>query len=131
MIPDRFQYFLDDSGNYEHFVKIWTRRPPNYYQHALTNTRKYGIILDKYYLCQSGTQQNRTNRETVCPRYHVFIFLWVFFCENEYIVSKELCWDENRKMIHFPFIKSTKAWMRISYLSKNMKWKCGNFSIFR
>ena len=33
-------YFLDDSGNFENFVKIWTRRPPNYYQNASKNTRK-------------------------------------------------------------------------------------------
>ena len=33
-------YFLDDSGNFENFVKIWTRIPPNYYQNASKNTRK-------------------------------------------------------------------------------------------
>ena len=26
------QYFLDDFWNFEHFVKIWTRGLPNYYQ---------------------------------------------------------------------------------------------------
>ena len=29
-------------------------------------------------------------------------------------------------MINFPSIRSTKAWILISYLSKNMKWKVGN-----
>ena len=57
MIPDRFRYFLDDFWNSEHLVKIWTRRPPNYYQNASQNTRKYGIILGKYYLCQYRTQR--------------------------------------------------------------------------
>ena len=33
------QYFLNDFWNFEHFVKIWTGRPPNYYQNASTNTR--------------------------------------------------------------------------------------------
>ena len=33
-------YFLDDSGNFENLVKIWTRRPPNYHQNASKNTRK-------------------------------------------------------------------------------------------
>ena len=34
------QYFLDDSGNFENFVKIWPPTPPNYYQNASKNTRK-------------------------------------------------------------------------------------------
>ena len=33
-------YFLDDSGNFENFVKIWPPTPPNYYQNASKNTRK-------------------------------------------------------------------------------------------
>ena len=32
--PDLFQYFLDDLGNFENLVKMWTRRPPNYYQNC-------------------------------------------------------------------------------------------------
>ena len=39
-IPDRFQYFFDDSGNFQNFVKIWTRNPPNCCQFTLKNTRK-------------------------------------------------------------------------------------------
>ena len=26
--------FLNDFGNFEHLVKIWTRRPPNFYQNV-------------------------------------------------------------------------------------------------
>ena len=29
------QYFFDDSGNFQNFVKIWTRNPPNYHQFTL------------------------------------------------------------------------------------------------
>ena len=47
--PRTLQYFLDDFGNFEKFVKIWTRIPPNYYQHASKKTRKYGIIFKIYY----------------------------------------------------------------------------------
>ena len=39
MIPDRLQVFLNDFGNFENLVKIWTRGPPNYYQTASKNTR--------------------------------------------------------------------------------------------
>ena len=35
------------------------------------------------------------------------------------------------KWLIFPLIKCTKAWIWISYLSKNMKCEFGNFSIFR
>ena len=35
-----FQYFLNDLGNFENLVQIWTRRPPNHYQNASTNTRQ-------------------------------------------------------------------------------------------
>ena len=34
------QYFLDDFGNFEHFVKIWTRGPPNYYQKCFKHMGK-------------------------------------------------------------------------------------------
>ena len=54
-VPAHIPILLDDLGNFENLVKIWTRRPPNYYQHASTNARKYGIVLRKYYVCQCGT----------------------------------------------------------------------------
>ena len=38
--PDLLQYFLDDFGNFENFVKIWTRGPPNYYEYASKNARR-------------------------------------------------------------------------------------------
>ena len=40
MIPDRLGYFLDDFGNFENLVKIWTRRPLNYYQNIPKHIRK-------------------------------------------------------------------------------------------
>ena len=46
---DLLQYCLDDLGNFEHFVKIWTRNLPNYYQNCLKHTRKCGILLNRYY----------------------------------------------------------------------------------
>jgi hypothetical protein len=70
-------YFLDDSGNFENFVKIWTRSPPNYYQNASKNTRKYGIILEKYYLCQSGAQKIRKILNPG-PTKHLFLFYFSF-----------------------------------------------------
>ena len=40
--------------------------------------------------------------------YFLDLFLDIFF---EYISSKYFCGDEELKMIHFPLIKSTKAWI--------------------
>ena len=57
MIPDRFQYFLDDFWNFENVVKIWTRKPPNNYQQGFKNTRKYENIIEQYYFCKDWNQQ--------------------------------------------------------------------------
>ena len=74
--PDLLQYFLDDFGNFENYVKIWTRRPPHYYQNASTNTNKnYGIILEKICL-STWDSKNRNSSKNVCPRYNV---VWFFF----------------------------------------------------
>ena len=40
-------------------------------------------------------------------------------------ISFEKCGGGDWEMINFPLIKYTKAWIRISYLSKTMKWKFG------
>ena len=37
--PDLIQYFSDDFGRFNIFVKIWARRLPNYYQNTSTNKR--------------------------------------------------------------------------------------------
>ena len=64
MIPDRFQYFLDDFGNFENSVKIWTRRPPNCYQNVSKNTR---TIMDPSWknimYVNMGLRKIRTKRE--------------------------------------------------------------------
>ena len=61
-------------------------------------------------------------REHVCPKYHLcsicpflfFRFLWT----DKYICWKYFNEDEDWKMINFPLMKSTKAWIWFSYLSK-------------
>ena len=90
-VPGPFAIFLDNSGNFENLVKIWTRGPPNYYQNASNNTRKYGIILEKYYCCQSGTSKNENFRNlyvlgTSFSDFVRFVFsfvsfsFWIFLC---------------------------------------------------
>ena len=96
----------------------------------------YGFVLGKYDLCQYGIQKKRFfKKKNVCPRYHMFRFCFLFLCGilNIYIyiyVLKYFCGDEDREMINFPLIKFTKAWMRVSYLSRNMNRKFDIF-IFR
>ena len=49
-VPDIFQSFLNDFCNFDNFVKIWTRRPPNYHQTTLKIQAKYGNILKQYWM---------------------------------------------------------------------------------
>ena len=131
MIPDRFQYFLDDSGNFENLVKIWSRNPPNYYQNASNNTRKImesswkNIILSIWDTNIFENFQNLYVLGTMC-----FDFVWIcfrcvcdFYVLFYYIFWKYFYEDEELKMIHFPLLNSTQTWIWISFLSKNMKWK--------
>ena len=71
MFPDQSQYFLDNLWDFETFVNIWTRRRPNYYQNTSNNTRK---IWEHTGNGNMGLKQIRKKRNTVCPRYHVFLF---------------------------------------------------------
>ena len=49
MVPGPIAILLDDLGNFENFVNIWTRTPPNYYQNASTKHKKnYGIIFTNH-----------------------------------------------------------------------------------
>ena len=87
--PDLLQYFLNDFGNFESFVKIWTRGPPNYYQNASANTRNYGSILENIMFVNLGLIKKSKH---VCPRYHIsfdrcFVLSVSFF--NLFIISYE------------------------------------------
>ena len=76
MIPDRFQYVLDNFWNFENLVKFWTRRPPNYYQKCFNEKiweyagkrlsleiwESTNVLSKKYVL---GTKL----RKQICPRY--------------------------------------------------------------
>ena len=48
-VPGPIAIFFRWFGELRTFCQIWTRRPPNYYQHASTNIRKYGNILETYF----------------------------------------------------------------------------------
>ena len=74
-------YFLDDSGNFENFVKIWSRRPPDYHQNASTNTRKIMESSRKHIIFVNlGHQKFRKFSKSVCPRYQIcFVFSPIFF----------------------------------------------------
>ena len=84
-------YFLDDFGNFENFVKIWTRRPPDYHQNASKNTRNImDSSLKNNIFVNMGHQKIRNCSESVCPRYQLFsdfclifsmmfVFFWIVF----------------------------------------------------
>ena len=106
--PVILQYFFDDFGNFENLVKIWTRRPPNYYQNSSKNTRKYGIIPRKYYFSISENLKFRFVLEFVERYIHrlltfldfeniLYIYIYIYICIYVYIytiwiyISKNNC----------------------------------------
>ena len=72
MIPDGFQYLLDDFWNFQKFHQIWTRAPCIY---SFYYTKIIQIILEniwehpyKYYFYTSGLQQNCQFWKTQAPK---------------------------------------------------------------
>ena len=84
----------------------------------------------------------KKNLRTLC-KHIIFVNMWITIFENvlkalstvlffvRFFIYKIIshfyiifCEDEDRKMMPTPIIKSRKAWIWISYLSQNMKWKC-------
>ena len=78
MIPDRFQYFFDDSENFQNFVKIWTRNLPNYCQFTSKNTRKIWEHPWKIWILDFWESENlKISGSPVYPTSR-FFWLWTF-----------------------------------------------------
>ena len=129
------QYFLDDFWNFQNFVKIWTRWPPNYYQNALNESRQNWNDLwnmFSFYIWES--EKHEVSRSPVyltsrcCYCFPSFFLFLILLSDN--IVKSWKVDDEEWPGINFPLIKSTKAWIWISFRSKNMKRNFANFFIF-
>ena len=128
MIPDLLGYFLDHFGNFGNLVKIWTRIPPNYHQHTLTNTRKYGIILITYF--HIWESENSKCFEILEKRiHHVFwkIVLKVcFYIIVEYLCPKISLWRWGWANNNFSINNIHKS-LDMNFISiKSMKWNFGN-----
>ena len=67
-------YFLDDSGNFENFVKIWPPTPPNYYQNASKNTRKIMESSWKHIIYVNLGHQKFRKFLNSGPTKHLFVF---------------------------------------------------------
>ena len=126
-IPDRFHYFLDDFWNFQNFVKIWTRNPPNYCQFTLKNTRKIWEHPWKIWIWEiwesenlkiSGSPVYRTSRFF---SNELSFFLLFLILEYDNIMKWWKFEDEEFLEIHFPGGISWKAWIWISFRSKTMK----------
>ena len=86
MIPDGFQYFFDDFWNFQNFVKIWTRNPPNYCQFTLKNTRK---ILDhpwKTWILDIWESENLKISGSPVYLTSSFVLFFVFIFVNLWLV---------------------------------------------
>ena len=86
------------------------------------NIRKYGNMFENI----------------ICV--HLRIVFWKFlkshvpFCILDMSSTSlfyQICEDGDREMMKLGWIKSPKSWIWISYLSKKLKCKFANFSIFR
>ena len=116
-------YFLDDSGNFENLVKIWPPTPPNYHQNTSKHTRKIMESSLKNIIFDIWASEILRFFEILERQTHHFFdkSFWIF----KIFPQKYFSGDEDLKIIYFPLIKCTKAWIWISYLSKNMKYRFG------
>ena len=100
MIPDRLQYFLDDCWNFQNFVKIWTRIPPNYYKNALNHTRNLEPAGNIIFAIIGLTK-------LVLGKMKVLGTGFLF----EYLILIIFGEDDDRKMMTIGQIKSTRSWI--------------------
>ena len=73
--------------------------------------------------------ENFRNLYVLGTRFSFFLFFSNNICG--YILEEIFFGDEDWKMINFPLIKSTKAWIWISFRSKNMNRKPPSTSYFQ
>ena len=129
-------YFLDDSGNFQNLdffgTNYWSFLGPWtlyfwLFLHQITskNIRKYMGTSWKNIIFPCLTNKIFENFRKANPPFFWIYFLDIYFVYIlyiffEYMSSKYFCGDEDWKMINFPLIKSTKAWIWILFVSKNM-----------
>ena len=93
----------------------------------------YGIILANFIYVNMGLKKTKMfgDMYVLCTRFvDCFHFFVCFFVNIWLPVLKYFCGDEDWKMINFPLIKCTEAWIWISYLSKTMTYESGKSSKF-
>ena len=132
IIKSRFHSFTHHNLTFWWFLDFRSPGTPYllilFYQNASKIPRKYGDILGKDYFCKYGHPKMWKLSKVYVPCFR-FLDLWVYqiyiiFYEDVYFTKMRI---ENDK---FSIIKSTKAWMWISYLSKTTKYKFGKSSNF-
>ena len=130
MSPVILQYFLDDFWNFDIFVKIWTRGPPNYHQNSPKHTRKMWEHLGKYYFPCLTTKIFDFVRK-VNPHFFEFIFLdiiFVYFWVYSFKIILRRWGTENATCSITKHHKS----LDMNFISiKNMKRGFCNFVTFR
>ena len=91
------EYFFDDFGNFQNFVKIWTRRP-KYYQKGVNEYKKeYGSILKNmiFHIWESEDSKNFDFLRHTYSCFRFFVLVWNF----EYLIYILFSEDEDREMI--------------------------------
>ena len=102
------QYFFDDFWNFQNFVKIWTRNPPNYCQFTLKNTRKILEHPWKIWILEIWESENlKISGSPVYQTSRFFYFrnlrfVFVCFCFFFWSYDMIIWWnDEKSKMRNF------------------------------
>ena len=107
--------------------QTWTRGPHIYCLYYTKILQKILEIIWEHpgniLFCKVGNRKIRQFSKVCVP------FLFIYFLNISFVNYILRRWGmENDKI---PFIKSTKAWIWISYLSKKHEIEISNFSIFK
>ena len=81
MIPDGFQYLLDDFWNFQFFYQTWTLTPLFYVEMLQIIQEMYGIIFKKYYFSSLIISKFQHFQNTTLPGIEMwnYVLSCVFF----------------------------------------------------
>ena len=125
MIPDGFQYFLDDFWNLQKIHQIWTRAHRTYHKNASKNTRHMDTSLQNIIFHISTFRKSKIPKNARPYRTSKCVCV-LLFLQNKfrYVFLIIFCEDEDRENMKLGLIKFTKSWICMSYLSKKHEMEC-------
>ena len=83
--PDLFQYFFDDFGNFDNLGKIWTRRPPDYYQNCSKIQETTESFFNIYYFHIWESMNMKMSEIDEKHLHRLFVCVFISFYSISYI----------------------------------------------